>query len=69
MEVVDKKLMHMIRAIANKNFDNTLLDKPQIPFPTEPEEEKCTMKLKTLNADAKDLFLCKNGEILFRMEE
>ena len=27
------------------------------------------MKLKTLQADAKDLFLCKNGEILFRMEE
>ena len=27
------------------------------------------MKLKTLNTDAKDLFLCKNGEILFRVEE
>lgn len=41
-------------------------------IPTKEEltsELPITMKLKTLQADAKDLFLCKNGEILFRVEE
>ena len=37
-----------------------------------PTEEECIAvksKMKFLDSDAKDLFLCKNGEILFRVDE
>ena len=33
------------------------------------EEEYTKMKLKTLCIDAKDIILCPNGQILFRVDE
>lgn len=33
------------------------------------EEEYTKMKLKTLCIDAKDIILCPNGQILFKVEE
>ena len=37
-----------------------------------PTEKECTAvksKMRFLDSDAKDLFLCRNGEVLFRVEE
>ena len=72
MEVVEKKpipfsemlemlqMMRETRVIPDDNGDIHFNCKDLQPV---------KMKLKTLQADAKDLFLCKNGEILFRVEE
>ena len=45
-----------------------------VPTTCHPEEKPqedvpVRSKMRFLDSDAKDLFLCKNGEILFRVEE
>ena len=37
--------------------------------PTKEEVEVIKTKFKCLDTDAKDLYLCRNGEVLFRVEE